>query len=154
MKLNLPSGLTTVLGLVAGVLAVLTQTTFGFPAKWASFVTVALVFLAGLGISPLVGSSFRSVLHLSQAASLVISSGLSALAVAVTTFSLSTGLKGILEGVLAFASALGFAPSIVAGAKLFGAGATPTGTVKRTGVGVGLLVLAVSGSLLVVLWVV
>ena len=112
MKLNLPSQVTVALGLAAGVLAILTQTTFGFAAAWTSYITVALVFLAGLGISPLVGPAFRSALHLSQSMSLIISSALSALAIAVTTFNVSTGVKGILEGVLAFASALGFAPSI------------------------------------------
>lgn len=112
MKLNIPSQVTVALGLAAGVLAILTQTTFGLGAEWASYVTVALVFLAGLGISPLVGPAFRSALHLSQSASLIISSVLSALAVAATTLNVSVGVRGVIEGVLAFAAALGFAPSV------------------------------------------
>ena len=106
---------------------------------------MALIFLAGLGVSPLVGAAFRAALHLSTAVSLLISSALGALALAVHTFNLSEGLKGVLQGVLAFAAAIGFAPT------------TPEAEAiqsKRQPRPLGLLTLVVLAGVLVVLVVV
>lgn len=145
--LKLPSWATTILGLAAGFLAVLNEVAFGFNPTWRGYLSVVLIFLAGLGISPLVGSAFRAALHLSPAASLAISSGLAALALAVHTFSLSEGLRGVLQGVLAFATAIGFAPAV-------NVATLSAKSAVRVGVGATLLVLAVGGSLFVVLWAV
>jgi hypothetical protein len=111
MKLKLPSWASVTLGIGAGVLAVLNETTFGFATDWRGYISVVLIFLAGIGISPIVGAAFRAALHLSTTVSLLISSGLAALALAVHTFNLSEGLRGVLQGVLAFAAAIGFAPT-------------------------------------------
>jgi hypothetical protein len=143
VSLKLPSWATTIFGLAAGVLAILNETTFGFNPTWRGYASVILIFLAGLGISPLVGSAFRAALHISTAVGLIISSALAALALAVHTFNLSSGLRGVLQGVLAFAAAIGFAPAVNLAqipTKISGRGAT--------------LAIAVSGSLFVVLWVV
>jgi hypothetical protein len=113
MRLNLPTWASTILGLGAGVLAVLNETVFGLSTEWHSYIAIALVFLAGLGISPLVGPAFRAAIHLSQGASVLISSALGALALAVSTLNIAEGVRGILQGVLVFAAALGFAPSTV-----------------------------------------
>lgn len=113
MKLQLPSWATTVGGLVTGILAVLNQTTFSFAAPWQVYITIALFFLSGIGISPLVGPAFRAALHITTKVSLVISSALGALALAATTLSISSGAKGAILGVLTFLAALGFAPTAV-----------------------------------------
>ena len=112
-SLTIPSWASTVLSLIAGALAVLNQVTFGFGSPWQPYVTVALVFLAGLGISPLVGAQFRAALHLSHAASLVIAAVLAAVTLALTTLHVSAGLQGILGGVLTFLVGIGFAPGAV-----------------------------------------
>lgn len=112
MKLQLPSWLTTALGALAGVLAILNQTTLHAGSSWSGYITVALVFLAGLGISPLVGEKFQSAVHLSPKVGIVISSALAALAVALGTLNVSAGVKGIIQGVIVFAAALGFAPAV------------------------------------------
>ena len=112
MKLQLPSWATTVGGLVAGVLAVLNQAAFSFAAPWQTYITIALFFLSGIGISPLVGPAFRAALHLSTKASLVISSALGAAGVAATTLDVSPGVKGAILGALTFLAALGFAPVV------------------------------------------
>jgi hypothetical protein len=113
MKLQLPSWATTVGGLFTGVLAVLNQTTFSFSAPWQVYITIALFFLSGIGISPLVGPAFRAALHITTKVSLVISSALGAAALAATTLSISSGAKGVILGVLTFLAALGFAPTAV-----------------------------------------
>jgi hypothetical protein len=110
MKLNIPSWATTILSLIAGGLAILNQVSFGFGSPWGVYVTLALVALAGLGISPLVGAQFRSALHLSHSASLVITSIVTTAGVAVTTLSISPTAKGIVVGILAFLAGVGFAP--------------------------------------------
>lgn len=145
--LKLPTWATTIVGLAAGVLAVLNEVAFGLDPTWRGYLSVTLIFLAGLGISPLVGSAFRAALHLSPGVSLVISSALAALALAVHMFNLSSGLRGVLQGVLAFAAAIGFAPAV-------NVATLPAKSAVRAGVGATLLVLAVGGSLFVVLWVV
>lgn len=109
--LKLPSWASVTLGLIAGVGAVLNEVAFSFTAEWRSFISIGLIFLAGLGIAPLVGPAFRAALHLSQTASLFISSALGALALAVHTLNVSEGVRGVLQGVLTFAAAVGFAPS-------------------------------------------
>lgn len=110
--LKLPTWATTVLGLLAGVAAILNETTFHLPAQIHGGLAIGLVFLAGIGISPLVGASFRAALHLSQSVSVLLSSGLGALALAIHTLNVSEGLRGVLQGVLTFAAAIGFAPSV------------------------------------------
>ncbi len=116
MQLRLPSWATTLLGLVAGVLAILNEVTFGLSTEWRGYVSMALIFLAGLGISPLVGPAFRSALHVSNQASIAVSSVLAGLALVVHGVDLSTGLRGVLQGILTFAAAVGFAPAAVTGA--------------------------------------
>jgi hypothetical protein len=112
MKLKLPSWASTIGGLVTGILAVLNQTTFSFASPWQVYITIALFFLSGIGFSPLVGPAFRAALHLSAKASLIISSGLGAAALAATTLTISSGAKGVILGALTFLAAIGFAPTV------------------------------------------
>lgn len=105
---NAPSIATLVLGLIAGVLTVLVHNTFGIAAPWTNYAAITLVFLSALGISPLVGSAFKNALHLPPAASLIITAALTAAAVGATQISLSPDTVGIVQGVIAFLSALGF----------------------------------------------
>lgn len=113
MKLNLPSWATTTLGCIAGILAILTELVFAPNTAWGIYITVSLIFLSGIGISPLVGPAFRSALHLSAQVSLLICSGLAALAVALTTVHMASDVHAVLAGIFAFASALGFGPAPV-----------------------------------------
>ncbi len=110
MTLKVPSSATIVLSLLGGVLAVLNQTVLHLGSHWSTYITVGLVFLAGLGISPLVGKQFRSALHPSHQVSVIISAALSAAALVLTTINVSSGLKAILGGVLTFLAGIGFAP--------------------------------------------
>jgi hypothetical protein len=111
MKLKLPSWATISLGVLAGILAVLNQTTFDIASPWKSYVTIALVFLSALGISPLVGEKFQSAVHLAPSVGIVISAALAALAVGLSTLSVSEGVKGLIQGIIVFFGAFGFAPA-------------------------------------------
>lgn len=111
-KLGLPTWATTLLGLLAGALAILNEVAFGFDAEWRGYLSIVLIFLSGVGISPLVGPAFRAALHLSTTASMFITSGLAALALAVHSVNVSEGWRGVIQGVLAFAAAVGFAPTV------------------------------------------
>ncbi len=117
-KLNLPSSLAVILSLVAGVLEVLNQVTFGFPAPWHTFTTYGLLVLAMVGISPLVGTAFRQALtnafHVSGVLFTVLSIVTMAIAAAVTTFSIDSTWKGILLGIVAVLGGLGFGPNATA----------------------------------------
>jgi hypothetical protein len=107
--LNLPTWFTTGLSLLAGALSVLNQTTFGFPAPWGTSLTIALLFLSGLGISPLVGARFQNALHLSPRLSLAISTALAAAGAAALTIDDKTA-RAIVVGILTFLAGLGFGP--------------------------------------------
>lgn len=110
MKLNIPTGLAVVLSLIAGVLTLLNQISFGLAVPWHQLVTFGLVFLVSIGISPLTHGAFRNALHLSGAASTVITTVVMALTAAVTTLSLTSDVKGIIVGVLTFLAGIGFGP--------------------------------------------
>jgi hypothetical protein len=110
MTLKLPSWVAVTLGLIAGILAILNEVTFGLDAELRGYVSIVLVFLVGLGITPLVGPAFRAALHLSQTVSLFISTGLAALALAIHTLNVTEGVRSVLQFVLVFAAAIGFAP--------------------------------------------
>jgi hypothetical protein len=111
-SLGLPTWATTLLGLLAGALAILNEVAFGFDAEWRGYLSIVLIFLSGVGISPLVGPAFRAALHLSTTASMFITSALAALALAVHSVNISEGWRGVIQGVLAFAAAVGFAPTV------------------------------------------
>lgn len=118
IKLNVPTAVTVVLGLVAGILTVLVHNTFGFSVGWSNYAATILVFLSVLGINPLVGSAFRNALHLSPAVTLVITALLTAAAFGVTQIGgISHDAVGIVQGIIAFAGALGFGTVPVAAAK-------------------------------------
>lgn len=115
MKLNLPSAVTTGLSLAAGVLATLNQFVFHIGSSWYSAVTVALVFLSGLGISPLFGqafeSKFKSIFHLGPSFSLIVSSAIAAVTIGVSTFHINGTVKSIVVVALTVLAGLGFAPT-------------------------------------------
>lgn len=113
MRLNIPTGITVILGLIGGVLEYLNQASFGLQAPWAQVITFGLYVLAVIGVSPLVHSAFRNALHLTPAEATVITSLAALLAAAITTFGLSGEVKGILEGVLAFLAFVGFGPAVL-----------------------------------------
>jgi hypothetical protein len=113
MRTQIPSKLTIVLSGIAGILtAFVAAHIIELPAEWSQAVQLALTFTAGLGISPLTGSSFRSVLHLGNGAANAIAAVLAAAQVVVVQAAIGSALHGILAGIIAFAAGLGFAPSL------------------------------------------
>lgn len=108
LKLNLPSWATTVLSLLAGVVAVLNTTTFGFDQPWKQILTIGALGLSTIGISPLIGPAFRNALHLSHNVMVLITAAVVVLGGAVETFSWSTSARGITIGILAVLGGLGF----------------------------------------------
>jgi hypothetical protein len=108
MKLNIPTAVAVVLALVGGVLQVLNQTSFHFAASWHELIVFGLLVITGIGISPLVGPSFRNALHLTLAATTTITVIVMVLAAAVQTLSLDASLKGIINGILTVLAGLGF----------------------------------------------
>lgn len=111
MKINLPSSVTIVLALIAGVVSVLLQGAFDLDLAWVTGLTVLLVFLSGVGIGPLTGDQFVAALHLPPSITVALASLLSAAALAVTQIHDATTVK-ILAGVITFLSALGFGPRV------------------------------------------
>ncbi len=109
--LKLPSRVTVLLGLLAGVLAYLNESAFGFSPEWRGYISFGLILLSGLGITPLVGPAFRAALHLSTSASAAISTALATLALVVHSIALPLDVRGVLQAVLTFAAAVGFAPA-------------------------------------------
>ncbi len=108
---NLPSKASLVLSVLAGVLAVLNAVVFHVGSDWSAWINAALVFLAGIGISPLVGPAFRAALHLSPVVSLFLSAGISALTVGLSTLHMSSALHAVIAAALAFLAGLGFGPA-------------------------------------------
>ena len=112
-NLKLPSSLTVILSLVAGaVVAFVGSNIITLEPAWAQGIQIGLTILAAWGISPLTGSAFRAVLHLSNGAAVAIAGALTALQIVFLQVNISAGLHGVIAGVLAFAGGLGFAPSI------------------------------------------
>jgi hypothetical protein len=110
-SLQIPTWATALASATATVLTVLNQTTFGFDAPWRSALTVALAFIAGLGISPLTKKAFQNLIHLPHGVSVAISSGMAAAALGLTQIDASQGVKGLIVGVLTFLAGLGFGPA-------------------------------------------
>jgi hypothetical protein len=112
---HLPTPVTIGLSLLAGLLTVLNTTTFHFISPWKAVLTVALVFIAGLGIGPLTGANFRNALHIPQNVNVVISSAFAAATIASTTITMSLTAHAIAVGVLTVFAGLGFgtAPTTV-----------------------------------------
>lgn len=108
LAVRFPTAETLIASLAAGVLTVLIHTTFGIPAPWLNYCSVALVALATLGINPVVGSAFTNAIHASPALVATISSILGAAAILVTQVGLSSMLVGIVQGLVAVAGGLGF----------------------------------------------
>jgi hypothetical protein len=113
MNLKLPTLATLGLSLLAGVLVVLNVTAFGFGQPWLIGTTLALTFLAALGISPLTGASFKAALHLSNGISNAIAAALVALQLGLSTVTMSTGVHAILAGCITLLAGLGFAPAVL-----------------------------------------
>lgn len=106
---TLPAVATLILSLIAGVLSVLNQTTFGFPAPWGTSLTIALLFLSSIGISPLTGANFRNALHLPASVIMVVSAAIAAGGTAALNISDST-TRAVVIGILTVLAGLGFGP--------------------------------------------
>lgn len=114
IKFRIPSSIATIVALAAGVIAVLNQTTFGFVQPWKTGLTVALALVAGLGISPDKGTAFRNALHLGPKVLIFITTGMTALTLAVSTLSMDGTTKGLIMGILTMLTGLGFGQATAA----------------------------------------
>lgn len=111
VTIGIPTIVVVVLSLLAGLLAVLNEVVFGFSTQWHAYFAIILIFLAGLGISPLLGPAFRAALHLPTWASALISAAMSAALLALSTAGMPHLAHAIIAAVLTVLSGLGFAPS-------------------------------------------
>ena len=117
-SLQLPSQLTFILSIIAGVIvAFVASNIITLEPAWSQGIQIGLTILAAWGISPLTGTSFRAVLHLSNGLAVFIAGTLTALQIVFLQVNISAGLHGVIAGVLAFAGGLGFAPSIALATK-------------------------------------
>jgi predicted membrane protein len=99
------------LACIAGALEVVNEIALPIGPQWHAYITVGLTFVAGLGISPLVGIAFRNALHLPQSVSVAISSVLAAITLALTQLAVPSGWKSVIGFVLMFLSGVGFGPA-------------------------------------------
>lgn len=111
LKLNIPSWLVVLLGLIGGLLEYLNQASFHLQQPWNQLITFGLYVIAVVGVSPLVHNAFRNALHLSTQLATFITVIAAITATAITTFSMGQVTKGLLEGILAFLAFVGFGPS-------------------------------------------
>lgn len=113
ITLGIPTVAAVVLSLVAGAAQVVNEVVLKASPQWHSYIAIMLVFLAGIGISPLVGTAFRSALHLPPWAAYVISAALAAAILALSTTQMSGGAHAAIAAVVTIFAALGFAPSTI-----------------------------------------
>lgn len=111
--LGLPSIATVILGLIAGALTVLVKGAFGLPSTWQYVIAAVLIFLGGVGVTPLLGPAFRSALHLPLAVTTLISAGMSAASYALAApIGISHTWSIWISGALAFLAAVGFGTTV------------------------------------------
>lgn len=111
ITIGIPTVAAVVLSLVAGGLQVINEVVLEASPQWHSYIAIILVFLAGIGISPLVGSAFRAALHLPPWAGYLISAALAAAVLALSTVGMSNAAHAVIAAVVTIFAALGFAPS-------------------------------------------
>lgn len=114
ITIGIPTIAALILGLLAGVAQVINEAVLEASSQWHAYITVILVFAAGIGISPLVGPAFRAALHLPAWAGYLISAAMAAAVLALSTVSMATLPHAIVAAVLTVLAALGFAPSSIA----------------------------------------
>lgn len=110
---QLPNEVTTVMALVAGVLAGLLKADILniFTGEVRDTIVIAIAVL-GVFVGPLTGAAWRNALHLSASVTFGIQSGVAVLAVLAAQITDAT-VAAVLLGVLAFAGTLGFGPGTV-----------------------------------------
>jgi phosphate starvation-inducible membrane PsiE len=113
VKIGLPSIVVVVLSLIAGAIQVLNEVVFHLSSDWHAYLAIILVFLAGIGISPLVGARFKAALHLPPWLGYLITAGMSALTLAMTTLHIGSVAHAVIAAVLTVLAGLGFAPEMM-----------------------------------------
>ena len=111
VDVGLPTAAAVALGLLAGALEVCNEVVLELDPAWHSYLAVALVVLAGVGVSPVTGPAFRAALHLPPWLSYIISAGMAAGVLAFGVTPMSGVAHAVLAGVLTVLAALGFAPA-------------------------------------------
>lgn len=116
-SVKLPATIALVLGIVAGILEYLNQTTFGFPNAWYNVVKFGLFVITTFGVTAATGHqlglAIENLLHFSPAVINGIGVAAVVLGGAVTTFGISGVVKGIILGAIAFVtSAFGPFPGL------------------------------------------
>lgn len=106
-----------VLSLLTGAASVLNITTFGFGGSWAVYISAALAFFAYIGIPPVTGNAFQTLLLKVFPAAWVqtihglLGAAMAAVSILVTQAKWSTAVTAIVLGVVAELGALGFGPT-------------------------------------------
>lgn len=116
VTLNLPTPVRYVLTIVATILAVINQATLALGPSLSTYITVGLLFLASVGIPPVLGPAFQSFLaKILPVAWLQTVHTLVALAIAGATLGVtnnvgSPGVRALVAGVATMLVGLGFGP--------------------------------------------
>ncbi len=101
MKLRLPSWAALVLSLFVGVVAFLNQQgTFNIGQPWHTLVNAGLVWVAALGISPLIHGALSTVLKLTYAQALGLAGVLAAATVGIATVNMNATVRSVIVAVL------------------------------------------------------
>lgn len=114
VTVGLPAPVVVVLALLAGGLQVVNVAVLNLSTALHAGIGIIIVFVVGLGVSPLVGDAFRNALHLPAWAFTLIAALLSAATLAVTVLPMSTSLHTIILTVITVLAGLGFAPDVPA----------------------------------------
>ena len=113
VNIGMPTVVAVVLGLLAGVASVINEVVLQASTQWHAYIAILLVFASGVGISPLVGPAFRAALHLPVWAGYLVSAGMAAAVLGLSSVQMGSLPHAIIAAVLTVLSALGFAPSTV-----------------------------------------
>jgi hypothetical protein len=111
ITVGVPAAAAVVLGLILGAAEVVNEVVLEASSQWHSYILVLLVFGGGVGISPIVGPAFRAALHLPSWAGYVVSAGMAAAVLALSTVDMSNLLHAVVGAALTVLAALGFAPA-------------------------------------------
>jgi len=111
ITIGLPTLTAFVLSLLLAGAQVVNELVLNISPDWHAYISIILVFFAGIGISPLVGDSFRAAIHLPPIAGYLLSAILAAVLLALYTVALSGVVHVIASSVIIVFTSLGFAPA-------------------------------------------
>jgi hypothetical protein len=111
VTIGMPAAVVVVLSLVAGGLQVANQILLKSDPQIQGIIAVFLVFLVGIGVSPVTGVAFRNLIHLPPWALTLITAIVSALTGALQIVALSVTVHTVIATLLTILASLGFGAS-------------------------------------------